>query len=361
MSDLAKLNQIYDEWQSIAIHNRKLQFARTKIKFNFSTKHALALIGVRRSGKTFYSLEIASEYLEENSFLTDEVFYINFEDPYFVQYHSTEILDKLVQIYVERNFKDPKIIILDEVQNIEHWYKWVRKYIDLNKFKIVVTGSSAKLLSQEFSTALTGRVVERKIYPLSFVEYLSIKNNQNELKDKNLLNAFLLEYLTGTAFPELIGLGDIERNIILRQYLNDIVYKDIASRYSIRSIQKLNLLINFYMTNISSLHSAFSIKKALEIDANTVSEYTKYLEDAFLIFTVKRYHKNLKIQKRDPQKIYSIDCGLRNISSSSTSPDLGKLFENIVFIELKRRDKEIYYFKNKGEVDFVVTENYKAK
>ncbi len=362
MSDLAELRIVFDQWQNWAKDILAKKFNRKNLNYNFETKHVLALIGVRRSGKTFYTFETAEKFIQANNLAPSSFLYMNFEDPYFIKFNSTDELDNLITIYNERLLTKPKLIILDEIQNIDQWQRWVRKYVDLEEFKIIVTGSSAKLLSKEISSTLTGRSVGKTIYPLSFSEYLEIKARNNERLNPDLLNAHLQNYLLEGAFPELITIEDTyKRRELLREYLQDIIYKDIVNRYEIRSTHNLNLLVNYYLTNISSPHSSYSIKKALEIPTDTVSELTQYLEDAFLILNISRYHYNLKVQKRDSRKFYAIDTGLRNANCSSATNDLGKLFENVIFIELKRRYKDIYYYKEEQEVDFVITENYRIK
>ncbi len=362
MSDLASLRLVFDQWQDWAKDVIDNKFHRKSLAYSFETKHALALIGVRRSGKTFYAIDSAEEFIQANKLKLSSMLYINFEDPYFINFNSTDELDNLITIYTERFLAKPEIVILDEIQHIDQWQRWVRKYIDLEEFKIIVTGSSAKLLSKEISSSLTGRSVERKIYPLSFAEYLDVKVIPNQKLDYRLYNSHLKNYLQDGAFPELVHIKDeFKRKELLREYLQDIVYRDIVNRYEIRSIHNLNLLVNYYLTNISSSHSSYSIKKALEIPVDTASEYTQYLEDAFLILNISRYHPNLKVQKRDSRKFYAIDTGLRNANSSSATDDFGKLFENTVFLELKRRYQDLYYYKEDQEVDFVITENYKIK
>lgn len=362
MSDLSELRLAFDQWQNWAKEILTTKFNRQALNYSFETKHVLALIGVRRSGKTFYTFDTAENFIQSNNLNPSPFLYMNFEDPYFIKFNSTDELDNLITIYNERFLTKPKLIILDEIQNIDQWQRWVRKYIDLEEFKIIVTGSSAKLLSKEISSSLTGRSVEKTIYPLSFSEYLEVKANGNEILTPSLTNAHLRNYLQDGAFPELIKIkNEYKRIELLREYLQDIVYRDIVNRYEIRSVHNLNLLVNYYLTNISSLHSSYSIKKALEIPTNTASEYTQYLEDAFLILNISRYHSNLKVQTRDSRKFYAIDTGLRNANSSSATDDLGKLFENAVFLELKRRNYDVYYYKEDQEVDFVITENYKIK
>ena len=353
-SDSSKLKKIIDDWNIWTKQIFASKFHRDNLHINFIANNAIALIGARRTGKTFYALEIAEAF--QKKFL-----YMNFEDPYFIENNSVAELDKLVEVYTEYSFQEPELLILDEIQNIEYWERWVRKMIDLKKYQIIITGSSAKLLSSEIASSLTGRSISYKIWPLSFLEYLKFKNINHKLNHHESL-AYFKQYLIEGGFPEPTLINSYTaKSLELMQYFEDILNKDIIKRYEIRNPKKLFLIASYYLTNLSSNHSTHSVKKALNINAETVGDYTSFLEDAFLIFSVERYHPNLKIQTRDSKKIYTIDTGLRNIIARSDSEDIGKLAENAVFIELKRRSKEIYYYKEEKEVDFILTENFQPK
>jgi predicted AAA+ superfamily ATPase len=151
------------------------------------------------------------------------------------------------------------------------------------------------------------------------------------------------------------------KELLLRQYLSDIVHQDIINRYQIRNKRNLDRILIYYQTNVSSLHSYASIKKAFQIPTDTIADYTQALKDAFLIFEVERFHQNLKTQSRDPRKVYVADFGLRRVGARSPEADVGKLLENLVFLELKRRHAEIFYFKESQEVDFLITKNYSPR
>ena len=155
--------------------------------------------------------------------------------------------------------------------------------------------------------------------------------------------------------------NEIDREKLLRQYLSDIVHRDIINRHAIRNKRALDLILTFYQTNLSSLHSYSSIKKAFGIPVDTIADYTAALGEAFLIFEVERFHQNLKIQTRDPRKVYVVDSGLRRVGARSAEADLGKLLENLVYLELRRRGKSAYYYQEKGEVDFVTTQGYEPE
>ena len=344
-SDLRKVILDWCGW----LERAKVSCFTRDISFTMPVNQALALTGVRRAGKSFSAVN----FILEND---ASVFYMNFEDPFFSIEFSVTIFDQLITAYVEEFGKEPVYLIFDEIQNINSWERWVRKTVDLKKYKIILSGSSAKLLSSEVATALTGRGVERNIWPLSFKEYLRFSGKKCESDNEYL--AAIREYMNFGGMPEIVLLKDENQKVeLLRQYLTDIISKDILNRYQIRSKRTLDQIVIYYLTNISSLHSYNSVKNAFDVNLDTVRDYTKYLGECFLIFEVNRYHPNLKVSARDPKKIYSIDTGLRNFNSASHSTDLGRLAENIVFVELKRRGYEISYFKDNFEADFVATQH----
>lgn len=343
-------DQIISEWVQIA--GQILADSKPRdIHIEFSRLGAIALIGVRRCGKTSLALLKAAE-ISKNNYL-----YINFEDPRFIEYSEYSVFDILIETYIESKKKYPDVIVFDELQNISGWERWVRKFVDSKKAKLIITGSSAKLLSGELATAVSGRVLEYKIWPLSFKEFKNFKE-QNGPRQEML--ALISEFIEFGGFPEVILTSQAEmKKKILRQYFSDILLKDVMSRKGIRDKHTLDKIIYHYLTNISCHHSYSSLKKAYSLGGDTAQNYTGYLEDAFLIFQVERFHKNLKVQSRDTKKVYAIDTGLRNLNSKSLTEDFGKLLENIVFLKLVRSDFKIYYFKQKLETDFVLVEGFK--
>ncbi len=310
----------------------------------------LALIGVRRSGKTSTAVQIANELNKSNS-----AFYFNFEDPVFFSGANVETIDILITLFEELTGASPTLVILDEVHHVDGWERWVRKAVDIGRFQVIVTGSSSQLLSSEIATSIGGRVIEHTIWPLSFSEYLSFVK-MKPTSEGNWIRA-LDTYLRWGGFPKIALIEDEgERIMLLKQYLSDIVLRDVIARHSIKNQHALNQVVTWYLTGLSCLHSYNALRKAFGISIELASTLTNYLTQAFLVFEMGRYHPNLKVQARDPKKIYIIDSGLRTVSLVSEREDWGRLAENMVYLELRRQGKEIYYFKEQKEVDFVITE-----
>jgi len=309
---------------------------------------ALAFIGVRRSGKTFLSLEVARS-------LYKHILYFNFEDPIVTLFSDVRIFDEIISVFSEYYGGPPDCIIFDEIQNVTNWEKWVRKIVDTKRWPLIVTGSSAKLLSSEISTSISGRCIEHQVWPLSYGEFLEFTKTNASSTLAHL--AAMQSYMKWGGFPAAVLEKDpIQKKMILDQYMNDILLKDVAERHQIRSMPMLSQLLVYAYSNISSEFSYNAVKRAFGINTATVQDYCGFLNDAFALFEVSRFHRNLKVQARDSKKIYAIDPGLRRTRSRSPSEDEGKVAENLVYIELRRRGHTIYYYKNRGEVDFLTTD-----
>lgn len=322
---------------------------------------AIAFKGVRRSGKSTIMLQIIKELLSKGVKSTD-IMYINFEEPFFIENKGKNILEKIYGIYREQINPDRfPYIFLDEIQEISNWEKWVRAKIDLKEAKILITGSSSKLLSAELSTLLTGRNISFTVQPLSFKEFLEFKGIKISkdkvwlMNNKTIIKNLLKEYMKFGGFPEaVLRKNSSAKEILLKQYFEDILYKDIVARHQIRDVETLKNIAYFYLTNMANLISYNKIKNILDVPMDVVRSYSSYLYESFLVKDVLKHSFKVKEQLRNPKKTYTIDTGLRNTVSYRFSEDFGRVAENIVFNALAGMGREIYYYKNLGEVDFVV-------
>ena len=343
-SELKKSIDEWDDWKKQVLSSLRPREKKVLIP----EKSALALIGVRRCGKSYKAIDISQNF--------SKTLYFNFEDPLFYGTPQLKDIDQLMSVYSEYWQGKPECVIFDEVYHIKGWERWARKMVDLNQFTLIVTGSSAKMLSSEIATSLTGRARESVIWPLSFKEFINFKNIKNQ--DKSQYLGLLLEYMQWGGFPDVVlTTSQDEKKEILKQYITDIVLKDVISRNNIRNKRALDQIIIYYFTNVSSLHSYNAIKKAFGIPTQTTADYTQFLNDSYTVFELSRYHHNMKVQHRDPKKIYVIDTGLRNVHNASHQKDWGKLAENLVYLQLRRYCNEIYYYNQQGEVDFIVTDH----
>jgi len=320
----------------------------------------LTITGVRRSGKSFLSKQIIKEIIKEigrkNSLI------VNFEEVAFDEKLDEKLLIKIWDAYKEIVKPDKKpVIVLDEVQRVSNWERFVRTLQEKDEAKIIITGSSAKLMSEELATLLTGRTIDLRVFPFSFKEFLILKNVKIEseldiLTRKEEIIRLLREYLEFGGFPE-VAIEEKEdiKKAILKKIKEDIILRDVVRRFKIKEIEKLERLSNFYVSNMTSPITFNKVSKFLKLPVKTVEKYSKNLETSNLFFFLKRFSFSFKEQENSPRKIYLIDNGIFTASAFRISENYGKMLENLVAIELKRRGEEVFYFKsNEKEVDFVV-------
>jgi hypothetical protein len=315
--------------------------------------HAVIISGLRRVGKSTLLAQLAHT-------LSKEVFYyLNFEDDRFIGFQAQDTND-LYQLLVE-TFGERKIFIIDEIQNVTGWEQFVRRFIDLG-FKFYISGSNASLLSRELGTRLTGRHISLELLPFSFREYLNFHgetgytSKKSTTVDKGNLNSFLDSYLQRGGVADSLKYPELP---ILKTLYDDVLFRDIASRYGLENVQALKELGLFLMSNPAELISYNKIKEHLRLGSvNTVTNYIEYLEDSWLLFTTRIYDFSVKRQQVLPKKIYGIDTGLVNTIGFHFSPNKGKLLENLIFLDLRKKSKEIYYLttQNGFEINFYLPE-----
>lgn len=323
-------------------------------------KEITLITGVRRSGKSTLMYQIVAHLLEKN-ISPEQILFVNLEDKKLRDYSLEEIYES----YQENlNPGGKAYVFLDEIHKKKEWELWVRKQYDLKiKCKFVISGSCSYLLKKEYSTLLTGRNLTFDVFPLSFSEYLEFlgmrfdkEKIQKGLvleKTKHKIINNLQKFMQEGGFPEIFFKEQEYKSRVLAQYFDDILYKDIVDRYNITS-QKVRDLALYLITNFTGLISLRNLRNSLGLSYDTIKDYLDYYQEAFLFFILDHFSYSLKEQKTLPSKIYCIDNGLRNAVSFKFSKDEGKLAENMVFVELRRRDKSFYYWRDKGEVDFVV-------
>ncbi|MCD6318552.1 ATP-binding protein [Candidatus Aerophobetes bacterium] len=331
------------------------------------------ITGVRRSGKTYLIYEIAQKLRREIPH--QNIIYINFEDDRLYPLKGDE-LRKLPDVYFEYfspNEDYPIWLLLDEVQNIPNWERSIRTFLDRRIARVVVTGSSSKLLPGEIATSLRGRTLTETVYPLGFKEFLrfkefKVKSPQSLLysPQKPKVLKFFNEFLEYGGFPQVVL--SKEKEELLREYYRAIFYRDIVERFKIRN---LSLFENFLKLLIHQNASLFTLGKAdnflktlgFKITKSTLAEYLFYIKSAFLLFEISLFSYSTKDRLQYPRKIYTIDTGLVNSVTFRYSHNYGRMLENAIFLELLRRGKEVYYWKTKNnyEVDFVIIEGFKVK
>lgn len=338
------------------------------------TKYILVITGVRRSGKSCLLFRLINSLLKKIP--PENVLYVNFDDPIFLRLRADPGgIETLYRDYLKLKApKGIKYLFLDEIRNVPNWEKWIKAAYDLDEgLRFIITGSNAALLSSEHSAHLTGRTVQFELFPFNFREVLRSKNEDiivsadpreiyiRNYGIKDTLRHHLDEMLKWGSFPEVVFHDGSHRDAILKEYFKDILYRDIVPGFQVRQANKLEDISYFVLTNISNAVSYHNIGELAGTHENTVREYLTYFEKAYLSFQVSRFSFSLNEQIKNPKKVYFIDTGMRNAVAFRFSQDIGRLCENLVFIDLRRRGKKVYYWKGKGEVDFVVMEGMKVE
>jgi predicted AAA+ superfamily ATPase len=243
------------------------------------------------------------------------------------------------------------VLFFDEVQIIKNWETFVNQLLR-EGYKVFVTGSNAAMLSVELGTHLTGRHLSIELFPFSYSEYSQYKNlKSSEVTVEN--------YLKTGGIPEFIKTGLSE---VIYTLVDDILTRDIALRHSVRDINSLRQLTVYLISNIGNLVSANRLVGMFEIkSATTFLEYFSFLKDAYLLDFVPLFDHSLKVQARNPKKVYVLDIGIYSEVSITTSDNMGRRLENLVFLHLRQKYKQIFYYKNQGECDFVTMEKGQLK
>ncbi len=363
--EFAKLNEWNSWWESKELMKELVGMHRPEYDLlidSIEIKEITIITGVRRAGKSTIMYQMVSKLLEKG-ISPKQILFINFDDKKL----SPDSLDDIYEAYRSNLNPDKKAyIFFDEIHKKDGWESWIRKKYDLkSQDKFVISGSCSYLLKKEYSVLLTGRNLTFEVFPLSFKEFLLF--NDIDLKNENVKKGILLEktkitilnklreYLELGGFPEIVLKEEQFKLQVLKQYFDDILYKDIIDRYNLNS-QKTRDLALFLITNFTSLISLRNIRNSLGIAYDSTKDYLSYFKEAFLFFVLNHFSYSFKEQKTKAGKIYCIDNGLRNSVSFKFSKDEGKLAENLVFLELRRKEKEVYYWKSsqQNEVDFVV-------
>ena len=342
-----------------------------KIKRFLPTDEVVALTGVRRCGKSTILLQALTELFKAKVPRTNTL-YVNFEDPKFYSSLNIELLDSIWQAYIDYLKPRGKIyLVLDEVQKVKGWEHWVRSMYDRKvNVKIFVTGSNSELLSPEFATILTGRHLQLPVTPLNFREFLRFKGMTVEsselwsVKNRSKLLNFSLEYLVTGGFPKVVLTEDESlRKELLSQYFNDILTKDIVERYKVRDVSKLRNLALFYSTNFTRGYSFNKVKNVADfsLSLDSVHRFSHYMENAFLLYFLQRFSYSIKNQMQAQRKVYLVDNGIHSAVAFKFSEDKDKLLENAVYQILRSANREVYYYSEKREVDFVCKQGLKVK
>lgn len=299
--------------------------------------HALIVSGIRRCGKS----TLLHQFINK---LRKDAFYLNFEE---VQLYEFSIKDfaLLDEVIAESGFK---LLFFDEIQVVAGWELYVRQKLD-QKYQVVITGSNASLLSSELGTKLTGRHINKELFPFSYKEFIAFKNLEAS-------ESSLYEYIKTGGFPEFVKTSLRE---LLNALVEDIIHRDIAVRHAVKDVASLKRLCLWLLSNSGNLFSPNKLKEAIGVKSSTtILEYISHFEACYLVNLVQKFSYSAKAQMLAPKKVYVIDPGIINATSLSFTQDKGHILETIIYWHLRRQYNRINYFnEGSGECDFVTFYN----
>jgi uncharacterized protein len=311
-----------------------------------SDNRILVISGIRRSGKSTLLKQLIASC---NSFC-----YVNFEDERFLDFDAKEfetLNEALIDVYGLPNF-----YFFDEIQNIDRFEAFVRKLQEINK-KVILTGSNSDLISDELGSKLTGRYKSFDIFPFSFREF----NDYQEFATQQLNTSLTTDRITlKKSFDSFFELGGMPEFLkyndpdYIRTLFDNIIYKDVIARYNIKKQKEFREIIFLLVSGLTLPFTYNSLKNSVHLsNADTVKDYIMFLSNTFLLYELNRFDFSPKKQLNAPKKIFLADNSFHKLIGFSISENKGRRLENLVFIELKRRFKEIWYHSGKYECDFI--------
>jgi len=356
------MKTILDEWKERSLPEIISRDYGVSKYISSKLNKIIVLSGFRRVGKTYILLNELKSLLENKN--KKQVVYINFEDERIPL--KTEFLSEFFPEIIKLNSNIPEFLFLDEVQNFPNWSKWLRRVYDLYpKTRFFVTGSSSKMSFSKIPTELRGRYVLKKVFPLSFEEFLKFKGCNKNITNAKLIN-FFEEYLIYGGLPEIVLAEKSEKLEIIKSYYSSVVNRDLIETYLIRNKESIKAILNLLLNSTNySYNKLYNSLKSLqyEIGKNTLISYINFIEDSFFMFSLPIFSYKIKDRMQYPKKHYFVDNVFLSKISINFSNNYGRLYENLVAINLLKKEKEFFYWRNEKneEVDFLVKEGEKIK
>ena len=314
------------------------------------------ITGPRRVGKSVFALLA----LKNTNFA-----YLNFDDNQLLtNWNEDVVMQTLNDVY-----PDFQYLLLDEVQNLPNWDLWVTT-LYRRGYNLIITGSNARMLSQEMATVLTGRYIPIAMYPFSLPETLQWydidpTNIPTEKQAKVL--SLQDDYLRLGGYPEIVKTRALAQSYLSTLY-DSILLKDVAKRHKIRNTESLYNLAGYLLANFCNLITANDITTEFGLKSvTTTQKFLNYLHEPYLFFYLQRFNNKLKVMKKAARKVYVVDNGFVSTTAFNLSENLGRLLENQVFIELIRKgydtENTLFYYRSRNdkEVDFVTRKGVKVE
>lgn len=349
-----KLKEILFDQKDVFNQQKHLIDRNIDLDPYINTGQVVIITGIRRCGKSSLLYLIKEKMkLPEPAYC-----YFNCDDERIIP--DISVLEQMYNLHIEIYGNEP-LLFLDEIQNIDKWEKFVNR-IHEKGIKVFVTGSNAKLLSSEISTSLTGRNKVIELFPFSFSEFLRFTGNGHNTdrltgKQKALIQKDFNRYLELGGFPLVVKDNDLE---LINSYFQDILYRDIISRYRLSQVNEIKQIGLYFASNTGKLFSYSTLQNISGIKSlSSIKDYLWYYEQSYLFYYLKKFDYSVKKQMMNPKKVYTIDPAVVNRLGFNFSENKGRILENIVYIELLRRKKEVFYHFGKNECDFLVKKGLK--
>lgn len=356
------------EWVGTVSREKYLE----RIENIMDIRHVVILTGVRRSGKSTIMRQLIGRLIEKRT-NPQNLLYLYFEDLMVQRYISlgADLIEKFYSYYLEKYNPSGKIyVFLDELQGVKDFNRWLHTHYEFDKkTKFIVSGSRRSLVEGETATLLTGRNVQFDIYPFNFYEYLLVagvevkgNNDPTSIWDSNhsqqtTILHHLGNFLYEGGYPEIVlAKNNDSKTEIANSYYRDILTRDVTDPNNIRASKEIEILGLQVLSDFTKTHTYRSLGKPQDLSVDTVKTYLEYFYKAYLFFESNFFsYKTKETQDiRKPKKLYVVDNGLRNFNTINIRPDLGQCAENMVYMELKKNNVVIHYWKGKKEVDFIV-------
>lgn len=347
---------------------RKLKLQAVERRFRFSELPGKVdvAVGMRRTGKTHFLYQKIRE-LAADAIGREQILYLNFEDDRLLPADATKLSQIVDFFYREHPENHERLCYLffDEIQNVEGWPLVVRRLLDTRDVRTYLTGSSSKLLSKEIATSLRGRSLATEIWPYNFLEFASALGAEIPSKPggqavNDRMYRLLCDYLERGGFPEVTNLDHLERLRVLQDYADVVLFRDVVERHRITNITVAKYLVRTLLRSAGKLLSVNKLhadlrSQGLKVSKNTLYEYIDHFQDAYLCFRVPLWSDSFRKTWTNPQKTYAIDPALAAAFNSDFSKNVGQLFENLVYLDLRRAGYDVYYYltDNRREVDFL--------
>lgn len=351
----------WNRWGSAELPGRVPRTVTPELEPFLESPEVVALAGPRRAGKSTVMYQLMDR-LQARGVAPQALLHVNLEEPALATELSDGLLDRIYDTYREHVYPTGKAyLFLDEVQRLEGWERWVRARAETEPIKVFVTGSSSALMSRELGTLLTGRHVTFQINPLGFAEYLrfneiSMPSNPRLVRPPPVIQHALGQFLRWGGFPEVVLAGDDRRReLLLKTYFDDLLFKDVAMRHSIRDVSTLRAVAVHLLSQTANLVSLQRVASTFGVSLDLARAYCSHLEEAYLVSFLPYFSLKASERQRHPRKVHACDLGLRNVVGLTGSPDWGRRAETAVHNALQRLHRDdLFYGVDRGEVDLLL-------